>query len=278
MTASLIDDFHDAGLWTAIAPGAAQLQLTSVRDGDGQALRLDYELGGNGFVIARRALSLALPEDYAFVLDTRGQGPQHIVEFKLVDETLANVWRLRDENFPLHAQWTPWRIAARDIGYAWGARRTRRLAHCDALELAVVGAGPGTLWLRDLRLRDRTYRGTPLVKASSALADHPPAGVLRDDAPGWRSASGGVQSLTMSFDVARAFSALHLIWQPDALPEAFAIDIPDRHGDWQCVHMAEGRPGLRSTVLLPGTLYMFVNHTLPWLPERSAAGSGVTAE
>ena len=249
----LLDDFHDLKRWTAIAAGAAQLRLSVVADGGQHALRLDYDLAGGGFVIARRALDLTLPEDYAFVLECSGSGAQHIVEFKLVDEQLANVWRLRDENFALRESWTPWHIAARDIAYAWGARRTRRLAHCDALEIAIVGAGAGSLLLRDLRLHDQTYAGIPHICASSTQLDHPAHHVLHDDARYWLSEAGGEQSLRVSFDHPRAFSALHIDWQRDALPVAFAIDVIDEQGAWQCRHEAHGRPGPRSTVLLPGT-------------------------
>jgi len=253
MSATLLDDFHDLRPWTAIAPGAAQLRLTPLAGEDGPGLRLDYDLGGNGFVIARRALALHLPQDYAFTLETRGAGVQHIVEFKLVDEHLANVWRLRDEHFTLHAAWTPWRIGAADIGYAWGAHRARRLAHCDALELAIVGAGQGSLSLRNLRLLDESYRGTPRASASSALPGHAADCVLQDDGHGWRSASGGAQHLMLAFEAERAFSAVHIDWLRDAPPLAFAIDIADRDGEWRQCYRAEGRPGPRSTVLLPGT-------------------------
>ncbi len=252
MSETLLDDFRDVGGWTAIAPGAAQLRLTPFIDGDGPALRLDYDLGGNGFVIARRALDLTLPQDYAFVVDHCGNGPQHIVEFKLVDERLANVWRLRDEQFCLQASWSSWRIAARDIGYAWGARRARRIEHCDALEIAIVGAGAGSLCLRRLRLCDESYRGIPHVSASSTLAGHAATQVLNDDLSCWRSAAAGEQSLTLLFDQERAFSALRISWPDDKLPAAFAIDLLDASGHWQCHHNADAQPGPHSTVLLPG--------------------------
>ncbi|MBK8959328.1 MAG: hypothetical protein IPM80_13055 [Proteobacteria bacterium] len=250
---TLLDDFCDLAPWQAIAPGAARLQLRHARDGDGCIMHLDYDLAGGGFVIARRALALTLPEDYAFTLERRGHGGQHIVEFKLVDDSLANVWRLRDEHFELGVAWTPWHIAARDIIYAWGARRTRRLAHCDALEIAVVGSGRGTLSLRNLRLCDLTYDATPRVHASSAEAAHPAIDVLVDDPRHWQSAAAGEQSLCLDFGGERAFSAVHIDWRRDALPVAHAIDVRDADGAWQCRHRSEQRPGPRSTVLLPDT-------------------------
>ena len=253
MATLLLDDFHDIAAWTAIAPGATGLQLGVEDSLECRALRLDFELGGNAFVIARRALSLALPEDYAFELFTRGVGGQHIIEFKLIDTALGNVWRLRDEQFTWAPGWTRWRITAREIGYAWGARRTRRLEHCDALEIAIVGAGAGSLWLRDLRLVDETYRDVPTVTASSALPDHKPGLVLLDDGLVWRSGAGEAQWLALAFGRERAFSAVHLTWDSDYAPLAFELDIAAQDGNWRCVHSATGTPAARCTVLLPDT-------------------------
>lgn len=253
MTTLLLDDFHDASAWTAIAPGTTQLLLKVEEAPGGAALRLDYELGGNAFVIARRALDLNLPEDYNFELLTRGAGEQHIIEFKLIDTALGNVWRLRDENFTYASDWTPWHIGAREIDYAWGARRTRRLAHCDALEIAIVGGGSGSLWLRDLRLVDNTYRDTPLVAASSALPDHGPEVVLQAHGPAWLSGAGESHWLSLTFGRERAFSAVHLCWDRDRSPRAFELDIVTQDGSWQCLHRANEKPATRCTVLLPAT-------------------------
>ena len=250
LPATLLDDFRSIGHWQAIAPGAARLSLHEAQGPRGAALCLDYDLAGGGFVIARRALAVNLPEDYAFTLATRGAGCQHVVEFKLVDTTLANVWRERDEHFAMHADWTPWRIAARDIEYAWGARRSRRLAHCDALEVAVVGSGAGRLWLADLELQDLTYRGTPRVSASSALAEHAPDQILHGT--GWRSARGGAQWLALEFDAERSFSAARIAWDPAFAPIGFALDVADVRGRWRQVHESQTAPGALSSVLLPG--------------------------
>ena len=249
MSRFLLDDFRTTTAWRAIAPGATQLQLKR----DRAALRLDYALGNNAFVIARRALDLSLPEDYAFELLTRGVGAQPIVEFKLIDTALGNVWRLREEQFVLHPEWTPWRITAREIAYAWGARRARRLAHCDALEIAIVGSGAGSLWLQALHLVDETYRDTPQVSASSAQPAHSADQILRDDARSWRSTPEAAPWLTLDFGRERAFSALHFAWDPAFPPRAFALDIAASDGRWHCVHNTSGTPALGSTVLLPDT-------------------------
>ncbi len=253
MTTLVLDNFHDGAPWSAIAPGSTQLHL-NVEDSAGEhALRLDYELGANAFVIARRSLDLDLPEDYVFELFTRGVGAQPIIEFKLIDTALGNVWRLRDEQFTWTSGWRRWRITAREIGYAWGARRTRHLAHCDALEIAIVGGGSGTLWLRDLRLIDATYHDTPVVSASSALAHHGPALVLQDDDTTWLSGAGESQWLVLNFGRERAFSAVHLRLDNECVPQAFEVDIATQDGNWRCVHRTDHTPATRCTVLLPDT-------------------------
>lgn len=246
-----LDDFASLAGWQAIAPGDARLELRVVPGPRGHALCLDYDLGGNGFVIARRPLDLALPEDYAFTLETRGEGPARIVEFKLVDETLGNVWRLRDEHFVYHRDWTPWRIAAQDIEYAWGARRQNVLAHADALEIAVVGSGPGRLWLAELALEDLSQRGSPRVTASSAAPGRDAARVLNGD-DGWLSAAGGKQSLTLEFDMPRALGALGIHWDAAAPPAIFQLAARDVDGAWRTLRAVDAPPAAHSLLLLPG--------------------------
>ena len=58
------------------------------------ALQMDFDFkGGGGFVVARRALSRAMPEDFAVTFRLRGRGAANNLELKLVDATGQNVWR-----------------------------------------------------------------------------------------------------------------------------------------------------------------------------------------
>lgn len=69
--------------------------------------------------------------------------------------------------FDLPADWQTLHVPSREIEFAWGPAGGG-LAELGAIEL-VIAAGPGgagTVWIGDLRIEDRTYRGTPQVRAS----------------------------------------------------------------------------------------------------------------
>jgi hypothetical protein len=77
------------GDWKPIASDGVRLDV--VRDGGG--LRIDFDFtGGAGFGGAVLDLPIDLPENYAFDLVVRGDGPANNLELKLVDPTLLNVW------------------------------------------------------------------------------------------------------------------------------------------------------------------------------------------
>src|SRR3984957_13373439 len=80
----------EAATWLAVASGQAELKLSQA----GTALRMDFDFkGGGGFVVARRVIERAMPEDYTLRLRLRGRGPLNNLEIKLVDGTGQNVWR-----------------------------------------------------------------------------------------------------------------------------------------------------------------------------------------
>ena len=94
----LLDDFEQPALWQAIPADGVQLALS----GDEGALCLDFQIPGGGYCIARRELSVDLPEDYVFSFRIRGEAKPNHLEFKLVDASGENVWWhvKRDLEFP----------------------------------------------------------------------------------------------------------------------------------------------------------------------------------
>src|SRR4030042_3985821 len=121
MSESIIDDFEDLSSWTAIASGQAQPHISRDQGLQGSAMRLDYDFrGAGGFVVARKAFPLEIPESYSFGFNIRGRAPANIFEFKLVDETNQNVWRYRVEAFAFPEEWEPLGIRGRQVGFAWG--------------------------------------------------------------------------------------------------------------------------------------------------------------
>ncbi len=246
---SLAGGFAAILAWQAIAPGTTRL---SCQAGVNDSLALAFDLGSGGFVIARRKLPLALPEDFSFSLRVRAEGAPVILEFKLVDERLGNVWRYRDDHRVFPGIWTSLVITAAELAYAWGARQAARPEHVDHLEIALVGSGTGTVWLSHLVLEDLATTAVPTASASSVASGHVAQAVLGGDAPGWRAATGGQQWLECRFAAARAISALIIDWLPGAWPAGFVLKVAEADGSWREAYALARVDGPRSPVLLPG--------------------------
>jgi len=181
MDEKILDDFNDLSTWTAITSGAAQLRITRGQGLQGRAMRLDFDFrGGGGFVVARKAFPLEIPESYSFGFKIRGAAPANVFEFKLVDDTNQNVWRYRVEAFDFPEEWQTLWIRSSHIMFGWGPLGGGPPTRVAAIEL-VIAAGPGgkgMVCFEDLWFRDDTYRLTPVVHASSALPDHDPQNAL----------------------------------------------------------------------------------------------------
>src|SRR5579871_4802405 len=129
--------------WQPVTSGNAQLALRPGTARRPHALCMDYDFkGGGGFVVARRAATRDMPEDYAVTFRLRGSGPRNTLELKLVDAAGQNVWRYvyKDLDPPRH--WKRFRLRARDIDFAWGPASGARLERLGWIEVAVV-AGQG---------------------------------------------------------------------------------------------------------------------------------------
>jgi hypothetical protein len=129
----LLDDFSDAGAWTA---GASEdVKAAAVRR-PGKGLCLRYDFGRvSGYAVLRRALPLELPAHYALVLRLSGKGPANAFQFKLLDAGGDNVWWYQQPAFGAPRKPT-------DITFAWGPTSQRELKQAAAIEL-VVASGPG---------------------------------------------------------------------------------------------------------------------------------------
>ena len=63
MKRRVLDQFQDLSGWGAVASGQAELHISQDRGPDGAAMRLDFDFkGGGGFVVARHALRVPLPD------------------------------------------------------------------------------------------------------------------------------------------------------------------------------------------------------------------------
>ncbi len=273
----LLDDFADLSAWMPIASGLAQLKITPEHGPQGAVMRLDFDFkGGGGFVVARKPLVRPMPESYALRFAIRGAAPANRLELKLADPSGRNVWWRHWDAFAPPADWQTIRVPSREIEFAWGPAGGGALAQLGAIEL-VIAAGPGgagTIWIGDLRLEDRSYRATPEVRASSALAGHPPAAAF-DGNPGssWRSeAAAGAHWLEIDFVEEREYGGLIVRWASDARPRAFRVETGRDGTAWTVVHAADDIDVERSYVYLPGAVSRFLRLTLV---AATGAGCGI---
>jgi hypothetical protein len=177
----------DLSAWQHVVSGNAQLKLTPLPSGRTTALKLDYDFhGGGGFVVARCALSGAMPEDYAVNFRLRGTGAVNSLELKLIDATGQNVWRHVQKDLVPPQRWKNFKIPSQEIDFAWGPMGSGRMATLGSIEFAIVAGagGQGTLWISDLEIEDCTPTAPPQVAASSASADGEAPCLL--SGAGWR--------------------------------------------------------------------------------------------
>jgi hypothetical protein len=258
MSGDILDDFADLSGWTPFASGQARLEISRGRGRRGWAMRLDFDFGGGGgFVVARKAFDLALPESYAFSFAIRGRGPANSLELKLVDRSSQNVWRYREEVFELTQDWRMVRIKSTQIPFAWGPLGGGPARDIAAIELAIA-AGPGgrgRLWIDDLRIEDTSYYKTPEVRTTSALPGCEPH-LIWDPSPAtcWRSdASGGPQQLLIDFQQEREYGGLTIRWDPQRRPRALAIGLSNDGEHWRIRYSTEDGVAQVTHVYLPET-------------------------
>jgi hypothetical protein len=274
MTDLLRDDFSDLSGWRPVASGLARLDVSSDAGPQGKAMRLDFDFaGGGGFVVARKELSLALPETWALCFTIRGTGPHNRLEVKLADPTNANVWWYKQEAFALPADSQPIVIRSSQLEFAWGPAGGGAITQAGAIEIALA-AGPGgrgTVWLADLRFEDRTVRAAPIVRASSAQPDHGPEHLFEPSpATGWRSASGDPQWLEVDFQGEREYGGLVLDWEPGGRARAFTVRTSTDARTWKTAHVTTHADAARSFVYMPGTSARWLRVEL----DESVAGGG----
>lgn len=255
MKSQTLDNFEDLSGWTTLASGQAQMDISrEAGPGGTTAMRLDFDFqGSGGFVVARKAFTLPLPEAYAFTVMLRGEAPRNKFEFKLVDPSSHNVWRYQEEAFDFAADWQPLKIRSSQIDFAWGPAGGGVMSQVGAIEL-VIAAGPGgkgSVWIADLGFEDHSFTATPKVQASSALPDNEPrCAVDGFKATHWLSAPDDATPwLLLDFQEDREFGGLVIQWAATA--QAFQVEISSDSLIWSTLHRAEQAAGERSYVYLP---------------------------
>ena len=221
--------------WQAIVSGNAELKLSTAGAGRSVALQMDFDFkGGGGFVVARRALSRPMPEDFAVTFRLRGRGAPNNLELKLVDTTGQNVWRHVHKDLKPPARWQRMRVDSQDIEFAWGPSSGGRIQVLGSLEFAIVAGagGKGTWWIADVEIED----GTP-AQALKVTASRP------DDPHPW---------IAIDSMEPRAVGGLIIDWSRAAPASGFRVRGSNSGRRWKTLYTAATAGGKRSYVYLPG--------------------------
>ncbi len=255
----VIDDFERPSGWVAAPADGVRLDLVPDSGRTGQALRLDFDFQGHGgYAVARKAVSISLPENYAFTFWIRGEAPVNNLEFKLVDSTGDNVWWRNLRNFTFSREWRKVTIRKRQIDFAWGPRGGGEASGIAAIELAITAGsgGKGRVWIDDFRLEtrppDRPYSRMPAVTASSAARDHQAHQLVdTDSATGWTSRGAGSQWVVLDFLQSREFGGLIIDWAPDEHASGYTVEFSDDGRRWSPAYRTASSNGGRDYLYLP---------------------------
>jgi hypothetical protein len=266
----------DPSAWQAVVSGNAQLELSAAPAGRVPALRMDFDFkGAGGFVVARRALSRSMPEEYAVTFRLRGSGPVNNLELKLVDATGQNVWRHVQKDLRLPARWTRVTVHSRDIEFAWGPSSGGRLSTLGSMELAIVAGegGRGTLWVADVQIEDCTPKEAPRVTASSTLAEFEASGALLGS--GWKPRPDDPRPWIVIDSIQpRGIGGLIIDWLDQAPASGFRVRASNSGRRWKTLYTAAAAAGKRSYVYLPGLRTRLLRLEL----DEASAGAAVRVQ
>jgi hypothetical protein len=253
-------DMVDLSAWQPVVSGNAQLHLTPIRSGPFPALRLDYDFqGGGGFVVARCAVSRAMPEDYAVKFRLRGTGAVNNLELKLVDATGQNVWRHVDKDLAPPRRWKQLKVQSQDIDFAWGPLGSGLISALGSMEFAIVAGagGKGTLWISDLRIEDCTPTAPPQVTASSAAPEFAAPAALC--ATGWKPRPDDDRPwIVIDWTERRTIGGLVIDWLEHAPAHGFRLRASNTGTRWTTIHRAPAAGGRRTYVYSPGLRTRFL--------------------
>jgi len=262
----ILDNFDNITPWTAQHTDDVSATLHSVEGKVGKALRLQFDFTDahgnpiNGYATARRALPLALPDNYELSFWIRGEAPVNTLQFKLVDASGENVWWLNRPDFTFPRDWQQIRVKKRQLEFAWGPIKDRTLRQSAAVEFVVSSGrdgGKGSIEIDELAIRDlppeKDTHPPPLASASSSLG--PPAQNALDARANtaWCSAPG--KGVEQTFDVdlrePREFGGVVLDWQDGAAPQSYDVQFSDDRRSWRTVRRVRDGDGGRDPLDLP---------------------------
>jgi hypothetical protein len=256
---TVLDDFEDVTGWTASASDGARVEIARDTGRSGMSLRIDFDLGAGGYVIARKAFNITLPANYAFRFFVRGVVPPNNLEFKLIDRTGQNVWWYKQRNFNFPTEWQQVLIKKPRLQFAWGPLGGGPPKNIGYVEIAIAAGsgGNGSVWIDDFGLEPREVAAPnnlkPKVSASTSMSGHDP-GLLFDQNPdtSWHSGElAARQWVLVDFVKRREYGGLIVDWEPDDYGTAYQVQASDDGENWTPVYSCTAGHGGRDYIYLP---------------------------
>ena len=283
----VLDRFDDVAAWKSVASDGVTASVAAIVDGKRQALRLTFDLGGTaGYAVARRALPVELPENYAIRFWLRADAPDNDLQVKLIDASGDNVWWYNRPGFEFPHEWQQVTIKKRQIEFAWGPTKDHALHDFATIEITVAaghGGGRGTLYVSGLSLQElppvpETWP-TPKVRASSTQRGSASANAVDGSvATAWRSnpSSGREQWLTFDFGQSREFGGLRLQWVPGEHASRYDVQFSDDAKRWRTVRRVTDGGGGTDALLLTESDTRYLRLALHDGPKRGYALTELT--
>ncbi|MCA9244192.1 MAG: discoidin domain-containing protein [Phycisphaerales bacterium] len=257
----LIDNGESTNNWSVSSAVGVEAGLSIVEGRNGKALRVDYNFkAGGGYWVLRRDLGAALPDNYDFSVDLRGEGLPNNLEFKLCDPPNENVWWVWRGSWVIPTGWTELHNKRRNFKFAWGPSGGKPLETIGGVEIAMSAAkgGRGYLLVDNLRFEKleppEAVTHTPLIAVSSSDSSATPAKELGDHGHvGWRSRDDDANpTLTLDFQQIRSFGGVRLDFAADATPPEYEIQVSSDGEHWKNA-AGLGRAPASHFVALPDT-------------------------
>lgn len=274
-----IDRFETIEGWEITAAQGADAEVAQDKGLDGMAMRLDFDFQGKGgFFIARKPVTMPLPDNYGFTLKVRGSRPIKTLELKLIGPRSQNVWWAKRHNLEFTDEWEELRFKKRHFDFAWGPNDGVDLREIGAVEIAVSAgdAGVGSLWIDDFEFEIRPVSASvaepPVIRASTDGQGNEPERVLDGDPEtSWRSGSiAEEQWLELEFGNLREYGGLVIDWTGDDYARDYRIETSLDGEAWKTVFAVEENDGGRDYVYLPDSESRY----LKLLLTRSNRGEG----
>ncbi len=256
---TVLDDFDELTGWTATASDGARVEIARDAGHAGMSLRIDFDLGAGGYVIARKAFAISLPANYAFKFFVRGEAPPNTLEFKLVDRSGQNVWWYNQRDFTFPPEWHQVLIKKPRIQFAWGPLGGGPPKNIAYIEFAIQAGsgGTGSVWIDDFSLEEREtasrVNGKPTISASTSSSGHEPERMLdQNPETSWHSgALAARQWVTLDFIKRREYGGLVIDWDPDDYAPTYQVQTSDDGENWITVYSCTAGNGGRDYIYLP---------------------------